>query len=388
MSVINQMLRDLDARQASEHDRAGLPQRLRSLPSLPLANLQPWQMLAGGMLLGGLAAGVVMWLASPDQPALPLAPPIVSIAPAPDPASPPVAAPTAPVSAAVDDNRSAEDALRPPIDLADMKLSMFLSLSNMPAVPTNKASVKPERIPEPETKVPKPEPKPEVKAEPKLEPKPETKAPVAKPAPDVVSAEAEGKIDKRGNVTLAQEMAESEYRKGMQAAGRGDNTSAQTIFLRALELSPGMAKARQALLSLLVGAKQWPEAQRVAQNGLALDPAQTGWAMILARLQLEQGDSASALETLGRHAPHAQADADYQGLFAYLLQKQQRPAEAADRFKAALALRPGEGRWWFGFGLSLENAGRAAEAKAAYAKAREVGNLSGDMAAVIEQKLR
>ena len=72
----------------------------------------------------------------------------------------------------------------------------------------------------------------------------------------------------------------------------------------------------------------------------------------------------------------------------YLLQKQQRPAEASERFKTALSLRPNEGRWWFGLGLSLENAGRGDEAKEAYAQAKQVGNLPADMAATVEQKLR
>ncbi|MDO9242705.1 MAG: tetratricopeptide repeat protein, partial [Rhodocyclaceae bacterium] len=136
------------------------------------------------------------------------------------------------------------------------------------------------------------------------------------------------------------------------------------------------------------GSRQWDAARQVAQSGLAVDPTQSGLATILARLQFEQGDTTAALDTLTRHAAHANGNADYQGLFAYLLQKQQRPAEAAQRFQAALALRPNEGRWWFGLGLTLESAGRGGEAKEAYAKAREVGNLPADMVAVIEQKLR
>jgi MSHA biogenesis protein MshN len=174
----------------------------------------------------------------------------------------------------------------------------------------------------------------------------------------------------------------------MQAARRGDHVAALPALQRALEIEPTHAKARQALLSVLVGSRQWNEARQVAQTGLAVDPTQSGLATILARLQFEQGDSPAALDTLSRHAIHAGDNADYQGLFAYLLQKQQRPAEAVQRFQAALALRPGEGRWWFGLGLSLESAGRTAEAKEAYARAKEVGNLAADMAAVVDQKLR
>ena len=126
----------------------------------------------------------------------------------------------------------------------------------------------------------------------------------------------------------------------------------------------------------------------MAQNGLALDPAQSGWAMIVARLQFEQNNAPAAIETLEGYAAHAASDADYHGFFAYLLQKQQRPGEAAQHFQIAVGLRPSEGRWWFGLGRSREANGHLKEAQQAYAKALEVGNLPADMAAVVAEKLR
>lgn len=251
-----------------------------------------------------------------------------------------------------------------------------------------------EPVPAPAKPAPDPKPVPAaakpVPAVAKPAAEPSKPARESRPAPASVAETmpADAQIDKRQKGGQAHEMAESEYRKGMQAVRRNDNAGAVPLFKHALELDPGHAKARQALLSVLVASRQWAEAQQVAKSGLALDPAQTGWATILARLQFEQGDAAAAILTLENYAVHAGGDADYQGLFAYLLQKQQRPAEAAQRFRVALALRPGEGRWWFGLGLALEAAGQGGEAKDAYAKAREVGNLPADMLGVVEQKLR
>lgn len=178
------------------------------------------------------------------------------------------------------------------------------------------------------------------------------------------------------------------YREGMAAVRRGDMTAAHALLQRALERDPALAPARQELLALLVADRRWPEAQQVAQSGLALDPAQSGWAIILARLQIEQGDAAGAVATLERHAVHADRDAEYQGLFAYLLQKQRRSREAAERFTAALALRPDESRWWFGLGTALEAAGSGDKARLAYVRARENGKLPAEMAAVVAEKLR
>lgn len=364
MSVINQMLRDLDARDASAQERAGLPPRLRTLPPSGQARAQQWRMLGIGVGIGALAAGLVAALLAGGSPE-----------PSPAPAAPPAAPVAAPAAV------SPAPTLAPPVPVVDdgaMKLSTLISKPEAATLPAARpAPAKPAAAPAPAAEVSvKPAKSSTAAAKPQSQSQPEQE-----PA-------ADAQIDKRAKGGQAREMAENEYRKGMQAVKRGDSNAAQPLFQRALELDPLFAKARQALLSVLVGGKQWSEARQVAEAGLALDPGQSGWAMILARLQFEQGDAAAALATLERHAGAAAGDADYQGLFAYLLQKQQRPAEAAERFRLALGLRPNEGRWWFGLGLALETAGKAAEAREAYAKAREVGNLPADMATLVEQKLR
>jgi MSHA biogenesis protein MshN len=276
--------------------------------------------------------------------------------------------------------------LRQSFGFAEMKLAtQLMALPEPPPVPDPAPAPVMPATPPPSAK-PKPEPTKPAPL-PAATPAPhETKPASAPRAPPPPAAEAQ--IEKRSKEGRAHDLAEGEYSRGVQAVRRGDSAAALLSLQRALALEPAHAKARQALLSVLVSSKQWTEARQVAQTGLAVDPTQAGLATILARLQFEQGDTAEALDTLTRYAAHATGNADFQGLFAYLLQKQQRPAEAAQRFQAALALRPNEGRWWFGLGLALESANRSGEAKEAYAKAREVGNLPADMAAVVEQKLR
>lgn len=388
MSVINQMLRDLDERQASEQERAGLPPRLRPLPPAAVRRAQSLRMLVLGMGIGALAAGgAVAFLMAPvaAPPPSPLPVPAPAVAPA------PAAVPPAPTLARPADASSA--------DLGEMKLSTLLalakSMSEAPAAPPAETAV-PSPAPVAAAKPAAPPPAKPAPAQEKPAPAPRAAKPPATPATPAPQASApagdatneDARIDKRARGGQAREMAQAEYRKGMQAVRGGDSAAALPLLRRTIELDPTLNAARQALLSVLVGARQWQEAQLVAQNGLALDPAQSGWAIILARLQFEQNDAAGALATLEKHAAHAGTDADYQGLFAYLLQKQQRSADAAQRFKAALALRPSEGRWWFGLATALEGAGKGEEARAAYARAREVGNLPAEMAAAAEQKLR
>lgn len=388
MSVINQMLRDLDARQASDQERAGLPPRLRTLPAAAATRKQSWRMLVLGMGIGALAAGIVASVVMAPAPVPQPAP--LPVAPPPPPAAPP-AVPAAPTAVPPAPTLSPSPT-EMPADTSEMKLSTLLARAGSPPAeppPAVPPPVEAKAVPVPDKAVSEP-----AKAVPAAPAKPPA-APVQQATPPARKAEragtppsGEAQIDKRSKGGGGREMAESEYRKGMQAVKRGDNVAAQPLLQHALELDPSLPKARQALLSVLVSGKRWQDAQQVAQDGLALDPRQSGWAIILARLQFEQGDAAAALETLERHAPYAGGDADYQSLFAYLLQRQERFPEAADHFRAALSLRPNEGRWWFGLGIALDASGKGTEAKEAYINARETGNLPADMAVIVEQKLK
>ncbi len=374
MSVINQMLRDLDTRAASDQERAGLPSRIRTLPPGGQVRRQNLRMLVIGMGAGAiLMAGVLlMFRASPPEVSTtPTPTPVVPATPA---AVPPAPTPAIPVA---------------PADVSEMKLSMLVgqALLKPPVAPEPASSSSYAPPPQPQPPPPPPPVEKPAAVIPAVVPK-SVSAYVPTPAPAPQTMAEEAQIDKRSKGGQGRELAETEYRKAMQAVKRGDNEAALPSFKRALELDPELARARQGYLSVLVAAKRWEMARQVAEQGLALDPTQSGWANIVARLQFEQGDAAGAVQTLERFVVHASHDADFLGLFAYLLQKQQRPAEAAERFRAALQVRPNEGRWWFGLGLSLEQAGNTAGAKEAYAKAKSVGNLPPDMVSTVEQKLR
>jgi MSHA biogenesis protein MshN len=91
---------------------------------------------------------------------------------------------------------------------------------------------------------------------------------------------------------------------------------------------------------------------------------------------------------LQRAAPRAADNAQFHGFYAAVLARSARSPEAAAENRAALRLSPGTGVWWMGLGLALEADGRAAEAREAYQRARAGTDLSPDLAAFVDQKLR
>ena len=369
MSLINKMLRDLDARHAPNVDRSALPGTLHALPAAPAA--APWAKVAGGTVLVAAALGAY-WMTLRSGPAVqPLQVAVVPGLPKPVVVEAPPPALTAIVP--------------PPAAVAEPEKPALPPAAAVVAVAAPAKANAPAKA---ATAKPRAEPAAAVRPESKLSGAQERMPAVIPPPPAALVDAGPSAIDKRPRTAPANEAAETEYRKAMAAVRRGATSEAVDGLRTALNLEKKHVSARQALLSVLVEQRQWTEAQALIEEGLALDPAQAGWAMALARLQLEHGKLAEAVETLARHAPYAEQHADYLAFHGLLLQRQKRHGDAAQRYRAALALRPTESRWWYGLGLALESEQKAPEARAAFLRAKETGNLPQELSAVIEQRLR
>jgi MSHA biogenesis protein MshN len=212
-------------------------------------------------------------------------------------------------------------------------------------------------------------------------------APVVKKTPEPVVSSAP-EIDKQMRKPTPRQRAEAEYARGSAAMHQGQAADARAAFEAALQIDPAYHGARQALVGTLLEARQPGDAMRVLQEGLQLAPAQQGFAMTLARLQLDNGELDTAAQTLARSLDYPDVSPDYIAFYASLLQRQQKHAEAATQFQRALGRRRNVGVWLLGLGVSLEALGRGPEAQEAYRLAKTSGNLSADLQAFADQKLR
>lgn len=357
MSLVNKMLRDLDARRAGAGELAAMPAAVTPLA----ARQEPGRSLAwlwlGTVLVAGLA--VVAWYGAQfrDAPApaafpvvsAPAAPPVPAVVPAPDPV---VATVPAPVASAV----------QPSLRMAD-------ELSAVPAGSPRKAPVPaPKLLERPAASSPPPPP---LLALPKQLPLP-----------------AEASIDKQVRLPSAAERAEIAYRRGIQAQRQGNAEAAAGSYRAALEDFAEHAAARQSLAALLIDAKRFDEAEDLLLKGTQLPSLRLASTLAWARLKVERNQAPAALELLLKNAAAGEHSAEYQGFAGALLNRAGRAAEAIERYQAATRLAPSEGRWWAGLGIAFEAAGRSAEAREAYLKARALPGLPADLGQHIEQRLR
>jgi MSHA biogenesis protein MshN len=85
--------------------------------------------------------------------------------------------------------------------------------------------------------------------------------------------------------------AESEYRRALASLQEGRVSDAAAGFERAVQIDPRHEGARQTLVGLLIESNRRDDALRVLEAGLVQDPRQPAMAMLLARLQIERGAS-------------------------------------------------------------------------------------------------
>jgi MSHA biogenesis protein MshN len=198
----------------------------------------------------------------------------------------------------------------------------------------------------------------------------------------------DAQIDKRSPQLSPQNLAENEYRDAANLLGQGRVAEAQDGFRLALQNNPGHIGARQALFGLLVEARRTSEAEQVLQEGLRINPNQAGFAMALARMQVDRGDTNGAIETMLKPGASAQASPDYLAFLAALYQRTSQHKEAVEEYQAALRLAPQSGVWLMGLGISLQALKRNAEAQEAFRRARSSNSLNPELTAFVDQRLK
>lgn len=224
--------------------------------------------------------------------------------------------------------------------------------------------------------------------------------PAPLPAPDTGSKEPEdepdtvpvplpeGSLNKQVKPLSVQQQAENEFRKANGLLQQGRIDEALGGYETALQLDPGNDAARQALVVLLLQNNRNADAERVLQDGLKHNIKHSGFAMLLARIQIDRDASWSALLTLQKTLPYAERQADYQAFIAALLQRLNRHKEAVMHYQAAVQLSPNSGVWWMGLGISLKALQRNEEARTAFKHALELHTLNTDLQAFVTQQMR
>lgn len=189
-------------------------------------------------------------------------------------------------------------------------------------------------------------------------------------------------------IMSAAQRAENFYRQAVVMLQQGRVVEAKEVLRQALGEDPVNLDARQLLVGLLIEEHRQSDAVNLLKDGLRLSPEQTGFSVALARLQLESGGRQEALTTLQDGLQHAGDDAEYHAFLAALLQREERHEDAVTHYLIALKSDPAMPSWLVGIGISLQALGKLSDAGDAYSRAQQTQALSPDLAQFVDQRLK
>jgi MSHA biogenesis protein MshN len=359
MSLVNQMLQDLEQR------RAQLPRgdSLRGLHAAPPATTPHstlWPTLLISAALGGVAYGWWLTFAEPGlQPGFD-APPLAahdSKPVAPGPAHTWVVA-TSEVSDAPGQSAPEVDAewdktweprTAQAVSVAALEETVPEDFVQLAAETPSTTTPTPSTI---EPPAPKPVP-------------PTTQTVVAQAAS--ISTRGPSSMHKTLREPSPTEHAAQRYADALTALRSGDTLRAETQLRAALDQVPAHTQAAETLVALLLQQGRAQDAEAILATAVAAAPHAPQLLILHARVLAEAGRDREAVTLL--QSPTLSNDADSQALLGALQQRLGNDTQAADAYRQALSRAPQRGAWWLGLAISLERSQQPVAALEAYRRA-------------------
>ena len=217
---------------------------------------------------------------------------------------------------------------------------------------------------------------------------PELYAELAAEQQAVASAPSKPGVLKIETVELsAKELAALAERKATTAMAKGSLRDAQDNYYDVLAHDPYNQGAREQLAGLLYGEGRLTEARQLLEEGIRLDPQQADFRLLLARLAISEGQQQQALGWLSGYQPDLASNMDYYATWAGLTQELGQNADAAALYVKLLRQQPDQGRWWLGLGVAEDGQGHSQRALDAYRNALLHGNLGEASTNWLEQRI-
>jgi MSHA biogenesis protein MshN len=166
-----------------------------------------------------------------------------------------------------------------------------------------------------------------------------------------------------------EQKAQRQFNHAQTLLAKGNYRTATNALHSALDLDPMLDDARIQLAALYLEKGHVDTARQLLETGRQLKPFHSGMTIAYVRLLADQGEYLSALELLENDQYQGTFDAETFALSASLHYQLRQYQKAVSRYREALARRPAQGVWWMGLGVSLENIKQRADALEAYRRA-------------------
>lgn len=206
-------------------------------------------------------------------------------------------------------------------------------------------------------------------------------------ATNVQKANSVESVSKKIRPLTNEQQAKIAFQHAVKLLGRGDEVAAHKSLEKALTFEPAHVRSRETLAALLLNMGRVSEAASHLSEGLRLQPNSPSLARLYARILVDQGDNAMAVAVLEKADPSIRDDPEYYALLAVLYRGVQKHAQAALVYEQILKVRPGVAAWWMGLALSQEAMNESEKALGSYQRAYRAGGLSREVSQYVQSRI-
>ncbi len=216
--------------------------------------------------------------------------------------------------------------------------------------------------------------------------KKKTMAPVVED--EVIISAVTNAVSKQAVPLAPAQSAAIAYQSAYDLVSQNRLREAETLLRNALIDDPTLTTLRELLTGLYIKGGRWVEASEVLTTGLQVTPDHTPFIKLQARTLMQLNQDQRAVDVLIKFAPVVSSDPEHHALLAALYQRQHNHQAAVKTYTEVLKVQPNAGVWWVGLAISLDALGKQAEAQAAYNQARATGSLVGDVARFTDNRIQ
>lgn len=183
------------------------------------------------------------------------------------------------------------------------------------------------------------------------------------------------------------ELSQKKLQQGQQAKELGQTDKAMSAYAEALRLNDANHNARQELAALFYGRGELDKAAVLLRQGAESYPQQPVFWLLLARVQKARSELPLALASLQQIADGSELGREKWLLQAELGQSLKDWPLVQQSYLSLIQQDASQGRWWLGLAYAQDASGDYDAAKASYQEALKRQGLSADARDYIENRL-
>ncbi|WP_417764268.1 tetratricopeptide repeat protein [Shewanella chilikensis] len=183
------------------------------------------------------------------------------------------------------------------------------------------------------------------------------------------------------------ELSQKKLQQGQQAKELGQTDKAMSAYAEALRLNDANHNARQELAALFYGRGELDKAAVLLRQGAESYPQQPVFWLLLARVQKARSELPLALASLQQIADGSELGREKWLLQAELGQSLKDWPLVQQSYLSLIQQDASQGRWWLGLAYAQDASGDYDAAKASYQEALKRQGLSSDARDYIENRL-